>query len=115
MGNRRFFGDLKAPGALWLVFVRSVHAHARILAIDISAATSFICGTIIGAGAGRADQRRLRCAQPVRHRNQRIAAPPQQVLASHPGGRTGDPNTIAKHSAFRPIVLPLRAIRKLSA
>ena len=33
-GKGQFFADVKAPDALHLVFVRSEHAHARILAID---------------------------------------------------------------------------------
>jgi carbon-monoxide dehydrogenase large subunit len=38
IGKGQFFGDVKAPEALHLVFVRSEHAHARILSIDIEAA-----------------------------------------------------------------------------
>ena len=34
MGRARFMGDLRLPGLLAVAFLRSPHAHARILAID---------------------------------------------------------------------------------
>jgi aerobic carbon-monoxide dehydrogenase large subunit len=37
-GRGRFVGDIAAPAALHAVFVRSPHAHARIVAIDTNAA-----------------------------------------------------------------------------
>ena len=37
-GQGRFHGDVSLPGQAHAVVVRSVHAHARILAIDVSAA-----------------------------------------------------------------------------
>ena len=39
-GRGQFFGDVKAPEALCLMFVRSEHAHARILSIDTTAAAA---------------------------------------------------------------------------
>lgn len=39
-GETRYVDDLVVPGALWMVLVRSSHAHARILSIDTSAAAS---------------------------------------------------------------------------
>ena len=39
-GKGQYFGDVKAPEALHLVFVRSEHAHARIVSIDIAAAAA---------------------------------------------------------------------------
>lgn len=39
-GRGQFFADHKLPGALHLVFVRSIHAHARIKSIDTSAAAA---------------------------------------------------------------------------
>jgi len=39
-GKGQFFADVKAPDALHLVFVRSEHAHARILAIDTEPAAA---------------------------------------------------------------------------
>src|SRR5262245_29014309 len=38
MGRAHFIGDLRLPGLLSVVFLRSPHAHARIVAIDVSAA-----------------------------------------------------------------------------
>jgi len=37
-GKGRFVDDLAPPGALWCAFVRSPHAHARIVRIDTTAA-----------------------------------------------------------------------------
>ena len=37
-GRARFMGDLRLPGLLTVAFVRSPHAHARLLGIDVSAA-----------------------------------------------------------------------------
>ena len=38
VGEGRYVGDIKLPGMLYAVALRSVHAHARILSIDPSAA-----------------------------------------------------------------------------
>ena len=37
-GSGRYIADLSVPGTLHLVFVRSAHAHARLLSIDVSKA-----------------------------------------------------------------------------
>src|SRR5215510_5665129 len=37
-GRGQYFGDIRVPGMLHLVFVRSVHAHARVKHIDTAAA-----------------------------------------------------------------------------
>jgi aerobic carbon-monoxide dehydrogenase large subunit len=37
-GRARFTADITEPGQLHAVFIRSTHAHARVLAVDISAA-----------------------------------------------------------------------------
>ena len=37
-GKACFVDDVRAPGALHAMFVRSPHAHARVAAIDISEA-----------------------------------------------------------------------------
>ena len=39
-GEARFIDDLDIPGALWMAAVRSPHAHARILGVDLEAARS---------------------------------------------------------------------------
>ena len=39
-GLGRYVDDVKAPGALWAAFVRSPHAHARIVAVDGAAAAA---------------------------------------------------------------------------
>src|SRR2546427_9448736 len=38
MGRARFMGDLRLPGVLAVKFLRSPHAHARIVAVDVRAA-----------------------------------------------------------------------------
>src|SRR5437879_11952591 len=38
LGRGSYIGDLTAPGLLHAAFVRSPHAHARILGIDVNAA-----------------------------------------------------------------------------
>jgi carbon-monoxide dehydrogenase large subunit len=37
-GKARFVGDIRLPGMLHAGFVRSPHAHAKILSIDATAA-----------------------------------------------------------------------------
>ncbi len=41
LGKSRYVDDIHLPGTLGLAFVRSPHAHARILNIDVSAAQSY--------------------------------------------------------------------------
>jgi len=40
-GAGSFVDDIELPGALWVTFIRSYLAHARILGIDSSAATAW--------------------------------------------------------------------------
>src|SRR5690606_28874334 len=58
-GQGRFADDLKVPGALQAVVLRSPHAHARILAIDTAAALAlpgvravFTAAALAAAGVG---------------------------------------------------------------
>ena len=38
-GEARFVGDLKLPGMLFAAFVRSIHAHGRLLSVDVDEAS----------------------------------------------------------------------------
>ncbi|MGB7817394.1 MAG: xanthine dehydrogenase family protein molybdopterin-binding subunit [Ornithinibacter sp.] len=53
-GSSAFTDDLEHPGALHAVFVRSPYAHARIRAVDVSAATALpgVVGVFSGADLG---------------------------------------------------------------
>ena len=50
-GTGRFVSDLPCPGALHAVFVRSPHAHARILSVDVEAARAMpgVAGIVTAA------------------------------------------------------------------
>src|SRR5687768_18496088 len=45
-GTGRYVDDLRLPGTLALVIVRSLHAHARVLGVDAAAARAMhgVCG-----------------------------------------------------------------------
>ena len=61
MGRAHFMGDLKLPGLLAVKFLRSPHAHARILSIDVSAARAL-------RASCRARARSVTGARAARHR-----------------------------------------------
>ncbi len=66
-GEAKFIDDLQIPGALWLACVRSPHAHARITAIDASAALGIDGVVAVYSGDDLADDwaAPLPCAWPV--------------------------------------------------
>ncbi|MDP6492399.1 MAG: xanthine dehydrogenase family protein molybdopterin-binding subunit [Acidimicrobiales bacterium] len=66
-GEAKFIDDLQIPGALWLACVRSPHAHARITAIDASAALGIDGVVAVYCGDDLADawEAPLPCAWPV--------------------------------------------------
>jgi aerobic carbon-monoxide dehydrogenase large subunit len=66
-GEARFVDDLQIPGALWIGFVRSPYAHARIGAIDASSALSMpgVRQVFTGADLRDAWANPMPCAWPV--------------------------------------------------
>lgn len=66
-GEARFTNDLDLPGALHLALVRSPHAHARIVSIDITAAAAAPGVVAVYTGADLADAwaAPMPCAWPV--------------------------------------------------
>ena len=50
-GQGRYIDDKPADGALWLVLLRSPHAHARMLSIDIDPARAMAGVVAIYTGA----------------------------------------------------------------
>lgn len=54
-GTARYVDDIEVPGALHACFVRSPHAHARILSIDTRAASTMpgVAGVFVGADLAR--------------------------------------------------------------
>jgi len=66
-GESKFIDDLNLPGALWISCVRSPHAHARIGAIDASAAlaTDGVVAVYTGADLEGDWAGPLPCAWPV--------------------------------------------------
>jgi carbon-monoxide dehydrogenase large subunit len=66
-GEARFVDDLKVPGAVWLGAVRSPHAHARIVSIDVSDAVAApgVVGVYTGADLASTWAAPLPCAWPV--------------------------------------------------
>ncbi|MBN8973641.1 MAG: xanthine dehydrogenase family protein molybdopterin-binding subunit, partial [Rhizobiales bacterium] len=51
-GHGKYLDDKPADGALWLVLLRSPHAHARILSVDSAAARTMPGVEAIFTGAG---------------------------------------------------------------
>jgi aerobic carbon-monoxide dehydrogenase large subunit len=66
-GEARFTNDLDVPGALYLAVVRSPYAHARITAVDTSAAAAADSVVAVYSGADLADAwaAPMPCAWPV--------------------------------------------------
>jgi CO/xanthine dehydrogenase Mo-binding subunit len=63
LGRGRFVADIDLPGALHCALVRSPHAHARIRAIDVSAAIASPGVTAVLTGADMAADGRRPCVQ----------------------------------------------------
>lgn len=66
-GEARYVDDLVVPGALWMVAIRSPHAHARITSIDLSAALEMpgVVAGFTGADLAEAWAAPLPCAWSV--------------------------------------------------
>src|SRR3989449_11550027 len=61
IGNGRFSDDFSVPGQAYACFVRSPHAHARLMRIDGAAALKMpgVIAVLTGADAERSEERRV--------------------------------------------------------
>jgi aerobic carbon-monoxide dehydrogenase large subunit len=103
-GEGRFHGDLNLPGQAHAVIVRSMHAHARILAIDASAALGApgVLAVFTGADLARDGLGTMRMTlKRKRPDGSPMFAPPHRGLAQGRARYVGDPIAlvIAKTSA----------------
>ena len=83
-GRGQYAGDVSLPGQAWLVFVRSPFAHARINAIDVSAAKAIpgVIEVITGAQmAGAGVKAMVGAAGFKRADGTPVASPPRRPLA----------------------------------
>ncbi len=83
-GEGRFTDDLALPGLTQLVFLRSPHAHARILSVDTAPALAIpgVIAVLTGADVARAGLKPLGAALPFKRPDgSAMAAPPRPVLA----------------------------------
>ena len=87
-GGGRFADDMKLPGQVYACMVRSPHAHARIVSIDIGPAER-MAGVIAVLTGSDADKDGL---QPIPHRP--VPANPHEVQLE---SRDGSPFFIAPH------------------
>ena len=83
-GRDRFADNFSLPGQCHLAFVRSPHAHARILSIDASSAKAMegVVAIVTGAELAQAGVKPLvQSADFKRANGQPTAAPPQHAMA----------------------------------
>ena len=83
-GAGRFTNDEALPGQTHLVFLRSPHAHARILSIDTEAAAAMpgVVAILTGADIAQAGLKSLGVALPFKRPDgSDLAAPPRPILA----------------------------------
>ena len=59
-GQGRYLDDLRLPGLLHVAFLRSPHAHARIVAVDTAPARS-VPGVVAAFGLNRSQRRPIVC------------------------------------------------------
>ncbi len=93
-GRGRFVADIKLPGALACVLVRSPHAHAAIRAIDVSAAVSSpgVVAVLSGADMAADGIARMRPLWIIRSRDgSSMAEPPRFALARERVRHVGEP------------------------
>jgi carbon-monoxide dehydrogenase large subunit len=93
-GGGRFHGDVNLPGQAHAVVVRSVHAHARILALDTSAAlrASGVLAVFTGADLAEAGLGTMRTTLArTRPDGSPMFAPPHPGLVRDRGRCVGDP------------------------
>ncbi len=88
-GEARYVDDLAVPGALHLVMVRSPHAHARIVSVDLEAARSMPGVVAAFSGVDLAGQwaAPMPCAWPV---TEDMVSPPHYPLAVEETAYVGD-------------------------
>jgi len=86
-GRGRYTDDLKLSGLTYAAFVRSPHAHARIRAIDVSAAKSAPGVVAIFTGKDMAGVNSLPCGWLLPE----LKVPPHMPLATDAGRYVGDP------------------------
>ncbi len=83
-GTGRFTNDENLPGQAHLVFLRSPHAHARIVSIDSSAARALpgVLAILTGEDVAAAGLKSLGVALPFKRPDgSDLAAPPRPILA----------------------------------
>jgi carbon-monoxide dehydrogenase large subunit len=94
LGRGKFVADIELPGALDCVLVRSPHAHARIRAVDVSAAASAPGVVVVLTGADMAADGVLpmRPLWVIRSRDgKEMAQPPRYALARGSVRHVGEP------------------------
>ena len=90
-GRGRYVGDISLPRMLHLVFVRSPHAHARIVSIDSEAAKRAPGVALIATGAEVAAQCKPFITDGVAQNRPGHKVPPQQVMAVDVAHYQGQP------------------------
>lgn len=103
LGRGRYVDDLAPPGALFACFVRSPHAHARISAIDTSAARAHPGVTAIFTGADLVDAgvKGLPCGWLIHDRHgQPMAEPTRYPLTIDKVRHVGDPVAVVIASSL---------------
>ena len=94
MGRGRFVEDIRLPGEVHAVFVRSPHAHADILAIDVEAAKAVpgVLAVYTGADLARAGIGNLPCIASLTGKGGKPQInPPRPVLAVDRARHVGEP------------------------
>ncbi|MET0922107.1 MAG: xanthine dehydrogenase family protein molybdopterin-binding subunit, partial [Xanthobacteraceae bacterium] len=94
LGRGKFVADIELPGALDCVLVRSPHAHARIRAIDVSAAiaTPGVVAVFTGADMAADGVLPMRPLWVIRSRDgKEMAQPPRYALARGSVRHVGEP------------------------
>jgi aerobic carbon-monoxide dehydrogenase large subunit len=94
LGRGKFVADIDLPGALDCVLVRSPHAHARIRAIDVSAAiaTPGVVAVFTGADMAADGVLPMRPLWVIRSRDgKEMAQPPRYALARGSVRHVGEP------------------------
>jgi carbon-monoxide dehydrogenase large subunit len=88
-GQGKFVDDLTIPGMLWMVVVRSPHAHAKIVSVDLSKARALpgVVDAFSGRDLAGDFPSGLVCAWPV---TEDINMPPHWPLAQDKARHAGD-------------------------
>ena len=89
-GAARYVEDIDAPGQSWMQVVRSPHAHAAIVGMDLTAARAIPGVLGVFTAADLADLGTLPCTVPVASVRPMIA-PPRPALARERVRHVGDP------------------------